>query len=613
MPSTKKEKPSGTTTITRRFNIKAFKTPRFTPVKPKKAGQGLGSKQARSQTAHVVIERPVQHVAKGLSFFRVRFQDLVGKQCWLDIPRRLFARPTEVAGLLEDAHAYLPDRKQCIEKALKKMGDKPTLRLTDRLGWDDSDNGDPSFVYFGKTFGAARDTLQLDTDPNRNPALGKGRGSVEKWKAGLEAPCEFSDHIVFAIGIAASGPLYGLVGNPEPAIYHFQGARKTDENDTRIWKSSSGKTTSARAAQSMFGSCSRSELFSFNMTAAAVEETCFSCNNLVVVLDEEGAAGGGGGTIGADELAYRIIGGQGKRRSQAYSGSQGLSNRSWLVPVITTAEDDLDSEKSRRKEGARVRMVPIPFPPTHEGGMFNTVTEKRALKLISQVEATIAANFGVVMPRFLRHLAKDRTTLAADILQCRDDFVKDIGASGNSWEKRYAEKFGMVLAGARFLARYGLAPWTDQRALAAVTNLYTASRSLTVSVPQATDALLEKLRKEVSSDKRFPRVRKGESLNADQKKQIWGVIREIGDNNNVMVLMPARFTGLVSPPAVADLVLRELDIRKLLIKDADGNLRRQVLLKGLTAKRHRYVCIKSSTTVPAIAKSKATKPKQKAS
>jgi len=130
------------------------------------------------------------------------------------------------------------------------------------------------------------------------------------------------------------------------------------------------------------------------------------------------------------------------------------------------------------------------------------------------------------MPEFLGHLVKDRIALAADILKWRSDFVKDVGATSETWERRYAEKFGMVLAAARLLVRYGIAPWTEERAVTAVTNLYRAPRSLTVSVPEATTALLEKLRKLVAAKKRFPRVSKGQS--ADQRSEVEGMRRDHG-------------------------------------------------------------------------------------
>jgi hypothetical protein len=94
------------------------------------------------------------------------------------------------------------------------------------------------------------------------------------------------------------------------------------------------------------------------------------------------------------------------------------------------------------------------------------------------------------------------------------------------------------------------------------------------------------------------RVGKGQSLNTDQKKEVWGVVREIDFKKNVTAVKPSRFKKLVQPSAVSDQVLAELDTRKLLVKDSDDNLRRQVLIKGLTKKRARYVCIRGLVTKP---------------
>lgn len=578
------------------FKFDPLKGPKFKKQKASAKASNI-EKAKLTSAATIVIERPVQHVGKRLSFYRVRFTDLYGNKGWLDIPRKSFAKPSEAAGLLLDAHANLPnakkDQTQCIEDALEHISNNDTLRLTDRLGWDDSTGDGSSFVYFTKTFGPGKSSLRLDDDSNRNNALGKRSGTLEKWRDGLEEPCRFSDHLVFGIGVAASGPLYDIASNPEPAIYHFEGARQPP-GDKRIWKSSSGKSLCARAAQSMFGACARTDLFGFNMTALAVEETCFSCNNLVVILDEEGTAGeGNGAAVDPKMLPYRIIGGQGKKRSKAYSNSHGLSNRSWVVPVITTAEDELDSGKSKRKEGARVRMVSVPFPPTWQGGTFHTVKgESERNKLLDQVATTIAINHGVAMPEFLKYLVKDRATLAADILKLRDSFVKDVVPTGDNWERRYAEKFGIVLAAARLLVRYGIAPWNEERAVTAVTNLYRVSRSQTASVPESTTALLEKLSRLVAAKKRFPRVGKGEALDNNQRAKVWGVIREVDGKKNITVVKASRFRKLVQPSAVSDLVLDELDARNLLVKAPDGHPTRQLLITGLTEKRARYVCIK---------------------
>jgi hypothetical protein len=65
------------------------------------------------------------------------------------------------------------------------------------------------------------------------------------------------------------------------------------------------------------------------------------------------------------------------------------------------------------------------------------------------------------------------------------------------------------------------------------------------------------------------------------------------------VVRATRFEKLVVPSAVSDQVLDELAARGLLLKDPDGNKKRQLSIKGLTDKRIRYVCIQSLITKPA--------------
>jgi hypothetical protein len=576
-------------------NAKSNKVKFKTIKTAKPSAKKVSSKGSGEVVPFIRIERHVQHIGKGGSFYRTHFKDFDGNAQHVNIPRE-YSSLESVKVLLREG-AKLPktrdDQKLCFEDAVENMGSQPTLKITDRVGWSNVDGTGTSFVYYEKTFGPAREKLQLDDDSNRNSALGKKGGTLEKWRDGLEEPCRFSDHLVMAIGIAASGPLYDIIGNPEPAIYHFQGARKPP-GDNRVWQSSSAKTLCARGGQSTFAACSRTDLFGFNMTQLALEETCFSCNNLLVVLDEQGTASEGGGStmIKPNDLPYRIVGGQGKRRSKHYSTSQGLSNRSWVVPVITTAEDQLDPGKSKRREGAQVRMVPIPFPPTWKGGTFCNAAKSERKRLKKLIWTTTEVNYGVAMPRFVTHLVKDRPTLGADILEIRDGFVKDVVATHNDWEDRYAEKFGIVLAAALLLVRYGIAPWTEERATTAITNLYNAARSLSVSVPQATDALLTRLRKEVAAKKHFPKVSKGETLTKAQKKEFWGCVKEIGGKKNITAVPMTRLRKLVQTAAVADQVLDELASRNLLMKAPDGHLTRQLEITGLSDKRRRYVCIK---------------------
>ena len=58
------------------------------------------------------------------------------------------------------------------------------------------------------------------------------------------------------------------------------------------------------------------------------------------------------------------------------------------------------------------------------------------------------------------------------VRQIIDTFVDKMHANSDPWERRFAEKFGIVLAAALLLSHFGLTPWTKQRARNAVARVY---------------------------------------------------------------------------------------------------------------------------------------------
>jgi putative DNA primase/helicase len=109
-----------------------------------------------------------------------------------------------------------------------------------------------------------------------------------------------------------------------------------------------------------------------------------------------------------------------------------------------------------------------------------------------------------------------RSGLGARLRRIIDNFIKKVGADTDPWERRFAEKFGIVLAGAILMTEFGIGPWTKKRARRAVSNLYKAARSTTVTAGDATDAVLIRLRKLVNAGKRFPALKKGNTLDSSK-------------------------------------------------------------------------------------------------
>ena len=160
-------------------------------------------------------------------------------------------------------------------------------------------------------------------------------------------------------------------------------------------------------------------------------------------------------------------------------------------------------------------------------------------------------------------------------------------ADTDPWERRFAEKFGIVLAGAILMSEFGIGPWTEQRARKAIATLYKKARSAIVSIKDTADALLKRLRALVKAGKRFPLVKKGESY---REAETWGLIRKMPDGRRAVLIRSSRFDLLVKPSAAAKSVLAELKKRGVLIKGADGKPTRQMKIEG-SKERRRYVCL----------------------
>ncbi|MCX7307219.1 MAG: hypothetical protein NTZ72_04405 [Afipia sp.] len=353
-----------------------------------------------------------------------------------------------------------------------------------------------------------------------------------------------------------------------------------------------------RAGISAVGRCRKTDLFSFAITERAVEDFCFSHNHLAAALDEEGRNSDGGATskIKTAFLPYLIPGGRGTVRSNKAVQDGNLKNLSWALLALSTGENPIDGSSTVRPEGARVRMIGIPVQPGNKGGIFNHVEgtpneiSQVCNRLARQVDKTIADNYGVAFIEYLRRMVPRRPELTSRITLIIDNFVEKMEANVDPWERRFAEKFGIVLAGAILMSEFGIGPWTRRRARKAIEALYGKARSATISTDDATDSLMLRLRKLVGDGKRFPVVKKGSKLNMSHA---WGVTRTLPGGKPAICIRLSRFRKLVKPSAISSSVLLELSTRRVLIKAANGKKTRQMMFKG-SPKRRRYVCLDRS-------------------
>jgi putative DNA primase/helicase len=539
------------------------------------------------------------HVERRESYYKAQFIDLDGKRQVILIGRELFTYPSKVVAQLLKANATLPDDPNAAVKVVKRAlanRSKKSRRITIRAGWHES-----SFVYPGETFGPLAGVLEHVGVDEIDPALGLKKGTPEGWREGLRKAFEASDYLIFAASVAFSGRLFELAGEQEGTIFHFQPQDSPAALADFKTKSSSGKTLSARCANSTIGRARKTDLVSFAVTARALEDYCFTHHHLFAALDEEGRAlVSTGKHIKPSQLPYQVTSGRGTLYSKKATRDPEFRNLTWLLPVITTGEKPLDDPKSQRvrAEGAQVRMAPIPVPPGAVGGIINRLggtrdeIVRRAHVLARKVEKTLDENYGVAMPAYLKLLVPRRSSLKRYVRRTIDSFVKWVRADSDPWERRLAEKFGIVLAAAILASKFGIAPWAEKRAANAVRTIYRLSRAALASVTEASDALAGRLRKALAAG-RFPQLDKGAAIKPEDAAIAWGVTRKLTTHGQVVLITLHRLQRILKPRTIASAVVSELTNRGILIESRDGKTAHEIMMRGLHGStRRRYVALK---------------------
>ncbi len=352
---------------------------------------------------------------------------------------------------------------------------------------------------------------------------------------------------------------------------------------------------------SEIGRARKSDPATYDITDRGVEEICFAHNDSTVVFDEQGRSKGGKQVSRARirDIAYMVPGGHGKVRSAKVSSD--LPTLTWRTLGMSSGEEPLEDGANRRAAGEQLRHIDIKIPDPKLGGIFDRLQGtpdekvKEAIPLAAQVEATIAVNYGVAQVPFVAALVANRSFLTAQVKEAVADFIEQVGADNDSWERRYAAKFAIVAAGAVIAADYGVAPFTAEHALRCVKKAYRVARRSVFTVEEAVNALKASLRSALADDTTFPRIEKGQSLPSKLKDTAWGFRRKDAQHGQIIAIAPARFIGVIGSLPAANAVLAVLTEKGIAIPGSGGKSHRQMAVQGFSRDgRGRWVCVRAS-------------------
>jgi hypothetical protein len=428
------------------------------------------------QASQAVVEAPPSDPRDLIGWSAVALHDeATGKRSYeVSMPDSFGGRTTHElsmalsrAQMVRELRAYgnLPVGQHTAVNAINSLLQNATMfvRCT-KPGWKpdaDSSGSPPSFVLPGAIIPAQATFRWASTSRGR---LGASKGEHSAWIADVGSYAKHSNYIAFGILTALASPLVRFAGLSESAIFNLYGP------------SSVGKTTVARVAMSTVGSAD--DIQNWDLKPRALEEIAAQHNDCPLILNGAERLTPTEQKQLVSRIVHMLPDGGGTGRSLAVRDN--LPNVTWRNIVLSTSNPPGREMAGRWDEQDSVRFIDIPVPPVHEGGIFDrggtnaVVRAKAANGYLKRIEDGIAANYGVLWPRYIEHLM---TSDISSLVRAHVQRYLTLTAPTPGIEERIAKKFAILFAAGEIAQSAGLLGWHSQRVKNAVRLIH--QRSIT--------------------------------------------------------------------------------------------------------------------------------------
>lgn len=367
------------------------------------------------------------------------------------------------------------------------------MRLVDRIGWTDDHR-----VFMLPSGPVPQLPGEEWVYKGNDRVLFGTKGTLDEWRANVSRYCVGNCRLSFAVSSAFLAPLLPLLGANEGRAFHY------------FHDSSSGKTTALQVAGSVCGGGGKlGFLQTWNSTLNAMEGIAAAHNHSVLLLDELGEMD----SRKAGQLAYVIVGGEGKKRLNR--SSELKESLSWLNVVFSTGEISLErhmkaaDSDARLMGGQEVRIVSIPADAEAGHGVFETLYGFSAGAFADMLKRASNQYYGTPLVAWLESLAARRVDLVARARKLADEFKAKYARGVGPQVGRVAESFALVAAAGSLASAEGITGWPEGAAAEGAAKCFQAwlkERGTDGSSDEA--SILKQVRKfyQLHGDSRFKKL-----------------------------------------------------------------------------------------------------------
>jgi putative DNA primase/helicase len=284
------------------------------------------------------------------------------------------------------------------------------------------------------------------------------KGTLPEWQTHVAAPAFANPYLLLFICAAFAAILMPIVSFTSFIL-------------NLVGKSSSGKTTSLRLGNSVFGPPSR--IKNWRATDNAMEWLAAAWNHALLCLDE------------MKQCAVQVLGKsiymlgneQGKERATRSGGTR--KSKVWSLIAGSTSEvtstDLLRSIGEEPMAGQEVRTIDVVISERTPHGVFHTLHgDKSGADLSDRLQRNVRQYHGTAAPAFISKVqAEGFEAVGKQVMPIVERFEAEyLPASADGQVHRVCARFGLLAAAGELASRWGVTGWPQGHAYQAIGSIF---------------------------------------------------------------------------------------------------------------------------------------------
>jgi putative DNA primase/helicase len=404
---------------------------------------------------------------------------------------------------LRDAGAILPkDNTRDFLRAVARRKAPLELVYEAQTGWTEDCK---LFILNDGVIGKSKQRI-LGVNQARATDDASGRlslaGDWKRWRSTVGKAASLSSILMCSVCTAFAAPLLSLAGCQSFMI-------------CIVGPSRSGKSIATLAAGSVIGIGKASDLVTWNITDARLEQRLSGFNDCVFPIDDLMALRAQNDRDRYQRIqaiAYKLAQGWATARHDSFTQGRGGNHAGWRTIALTSNEVSIRDLARKvgleRQRGEAVRLIDLPAFNDEKDHIFDRMTHKLSVvamvdwkrQTFSEIAEACEANHGAAYRRYVTSLIAIGPRLAPFVQNRIAYFIRQVRDSQDTDLSRdIAKRFAVLYAGGMLARRSGLVAWDSKELLAAIRNCYVKARAMLPDDGELLRAGLEILTQKLAS------------------------------------------------------------------------------------------------------------------